>query len=210
MTDDTSKPARKRANGESPSDARATSLDAGASWEPIAGLRPDPANHRKHPSSQVAKIAASIQRYGWGRPIITRMDGTIIAGHGTLLAARSLGLASVLVRRVDLTPQQARELGLLDNKLPDFSEDVQELVDQITASSDTAFRELLQDFDSGEGTELPAGEWAEDFAATPDDVHEGRFVVVCRGKIGAQPDVLQALRASLLAIDGVTVEVTWS
>lgn len=185
-------------------------VDAGASWEPIAGLRPDPSNHRKHPSSQVAKIAASIQRYGWGRPIIARTDGTIIAGHGTLLAARSLGLASVLVRRVDLTPQQARELGLLDNRLPDFSEDVQEIVDQITASSDTAFRELLQDFDSGEGSELPAGEWAEDFSAAADDVHEGRFVVVCRGKIGSQPDVLQALRASLLAIDGVSVEVTWS
>lgn len=191
-------------------DARAREADPGASWEPIAGLKPDPGNHRKHPPSQVAKIAASIQRYGWARPIIARLDGTVIAGHGTLMAARSLGLATVLVRRVDLTPQQARELGLLDNKLPEFAEDVQELVDQITASSDADFRELLKDYDDGEGQDLPDVAYDDGYQAVPDDVHDGRFVVVCRGKIGAQPDVLAALRVALLAIDGVSVEVTWS
>ena len=45
----------------------------------------------------MAQIAASIREWGWTNPVLVGEDGTIIAGHGRVLAARKLGMADVPV-----------------------------------------------------------------------------------------------------------------
>lgn len=85
---------------------------------PLAGLTPYARNARTHSESQVAEIARSIQEWGWTMPVLVDEAGGIIAGHGRVLAAQSLGLAEVpvMVAR-GWSDAQKRAYVLADNKL---------------------------------------------------------------------------------------------
>ena len=48
---------------------------------------------RTHPKRQLEQIAASIRAFGFANPILIDAEGRIIAGHGRLLAAKSIGMA---------------------------------------------------------------------------------------------------------------------
>jgi DNA modification methylase len=75
-------------------------------------------NARTHSPSQVAQIAASIAEFGFVNPILVDADGVLIAGHGRVMAAKQLGLATVPVLRLGhLSPAQARALRLADNQI---------------------------------------------------------------------------------------------
>ena len=54
-------------------------------------------NARTHSTAQIAKIAAAIQEWGWTNPVLVDEAGSIIAGHGRILAAKKLGIAEVPV-----------------------------------------------------------------------------------------------------------------
>ena len=56
---------------------------------PIDRLVPYARNARTHSDAQVDQIAASIREWGWTNPVLVAEDGTIIAGHGRVLAATS-------------------------------------------------------------------------------------------------------------------------
>lgn len=81
-------------------------------------LKPYPRNPRTHSEEQVAQIAASIVEFGWTSPVLVAGDGTVIAGHGRLEAARRLGLDAVPVVVLDhLSAAQRRAYVIADNKL---------------------------------------------------------------------------------------------
>ena len=81
-------------------------------------LSPYERNAKAHPSAQVELIARSISEYGFNAPILISETSGIVAGHGRLLAARSLGMTEVPVVVLDhLTPEQVQEYRLADNKL---------------------------------------------------------------------------------------------
>ena len=89
---------------------------------PIDLLKPFEGNARTHDEKQLAKIAASLEAFGWMNPIIAERDGTIIAGHGRWLAAKQLGLSHCPVLRAEhLTPDQSRAYRLADNRLAELS-----------------------------------------------------------------------------------------
>jgi len=84
----------------------------------IDGLKPYSRNSRRHSPAQVAKVARSIQEFGWTNPILIDRDGTIIAGHARLEAAKSLGITDVPTITLDnLSPAQARAYVIADNQL---------------------------------------------------------------------------------------------
>jgi len=84
----------------------------------IDRLLPYIRNARTHSDEQVAQVAASIREFGWTNPILVAGDGTIIAGHARLAAARKLKMTEVPVIVLDhLTEAQRRALVLADNKL---------------------------------------------------------------------------------------------
>src|SRR5829696_9263294 len=62
---------------------------------PIGRLVPYARNARTHSDAQVGQIAASIREWGWTNPVLVDEEGTIIAGHGRVMAAHRLGLAEV-------------------------------------------------------------------------------------------------------------------
>ncbi len=85
---------------------------------PIADLRPDPFNPRRISDEGLEALTRSIQEFGLVAPIIARKaDRAIIGGHQRLVAARRLGLETLPVIYVDVTPEQARLLNLALNRI---------------------------------------------------------------------------------------------
>jgi DNA modification methylase len=81
-------------------------------------LIPYAQNARTHSSEQVAQIAASMTEFGFTNPILIAEDNTIIAGHGRLMAAKLLNLATVPTIRLNhLDETQRRALVIADNKI---------------------------------------------------------------------------------------------
>src|SRR5215204_1259676 len=71
---------------------------------PIAALKPYERNARTHSKKQIHQIAASIQEFGFINPVIIDNLSTILAGHGRVEAARSLGWTKVPTIEVDHLP----------------------------------------------------------------------------------------------------------
>lgn len=89
---------------------------------PIERLKPYSGNARTHDDRQIAKIAMSLQAFGWMNPILADGEGVIIAGHGRWLAAQTLGLTHCPVIRIEhLTPDAVRAYRLADNQLAQLS-----------------------------------------------------------------------------------------
>lgn len=85
---------------------------------PIASLIPYARNARTHSDAQVAQIAASMREWGWTNPVLVDDVGTIIAGHGRVMAARQLGFDEVPVMvAAGWTEEQKRAYVLADNQL---------------------------------------------------------------------------------------------
>jgi len=86
-----------------------------------ASLIPYARNAKKHDASQVAKLAGSIREFGFNNPVLVDKDNGIIAGHGRVLAAQSLGLETVpCIRLGHLTDTQRRAYILADNRLAEI------------------------------------------------------------------------------------------
>lgn len=84
----------------------------------VASLIPYARNSRTHSDAQVAKIAASIREFGFLNPIIVDGANGIIAGHGRVMAAQKLGLATLpVIEASHLTEAQKRAYIIADNRL---------------------------------------------------------------------------------------------
>ena len=83
-----------------------------------AALAPYARNSRTHSKEQIAQIARSIQEFGFTNPVLIDGQGGIVAGHGRVLAAQSIGVGSVPCLRVDwLTEAQKKAYVIADNQL---------------------------------------------------------------------------------------------
>jgi hypothetical protein len=84
----------------------------------IDKLIPYARNSRTHSDAQVAQIAASIKEFGFTNPVLIDETGSIIAGHGRVMAARKLAIADVpSIRLTHLTEAQKKAYIIADNKL---------------------------------------------------------------------------------------------
>jgi len=84
----------------------------------IDALLPYARNSRTHTDEQIDQIVRSITRFGWTNPVLISADGTVIAGHARLLAARKLEMEAVPVLVLGhLSEDEQRALVIADNKL---------------------------------------------------------------------------------------------
>ena len=84
----------------------------------ISKVIPYVRNSRTHSPNQVKQIAASIREFGFTNPILIDEVGTIIAGHGRVLAAEHLQMTEIpAIRLSHLTEAQKRAYVIADNKL---------------------------------------------------------------------------------------------
>jgi DNA modification methylase len=85
-------------------------------------LKPLGRETRKHSASQIRKLQASLEQFGFVLPIVIDVDGRVIAGWGLVVAAKKLGLAEVpAVTIADLDEAKSRMLRLALNRLGEDS-----------------------------------------------------------------------------------------
>jgi ParB-like chromosome segregation protein Spo0J len=84
----------------------------------VRDLRPYPHNARTHSNKQIRQIAGSIKKFGFCNPVLIDDQKQIIAGHGRVEAAKSLGIDAVpTVRLSHLSEAEKRTYILADNRL---------------------------------------------------------------------------------------------
>lgn len=89
---------------------------------PIASLKPDPKNARKHPERNLSAIKDSLQSFGQQKPVVVRPDGTIIAGNGLVEAAKLLGWENVAAVVTELDDRNATAFGIADNRTAELAD----------------------------------------------------------------------------------------
>lgn len=88
----------------------------------VDSLKLDGRNARKHGEKNLAAIKASLERFGQQKPIVVDGDGVVIAGNGTLEAARALGWKTIDVVRTKLKGAEARAFAIADNRTAELAE----------------------------------------------------------------------------------------
>lgn len=113
-------------------------------------------NSRTHSESQIKQIAASIREFGFTNPILIDEAGTIIAGHGRVMAAQVLELDEVPTITLDgLSDAQRKAYVIADNKLAlNAGWDTEILLAEIDALQDLNFDTQLLGFSADELSEM--------------------------------------------------------
>lgn len=88
----------------------------------VSALSNDPRNARKHDKRNLDAIGESLRRFGQQKPIVVDDAGVVIAGNGTLEAARRLGWTTIAAAITTLSPEQARAFALADNRTGELSD----------------------------------------------------------------------------------------
>jgi DNA modification methylase len=87
-------------------------------YRPTVDLRPSAKNARTHSKKQIRQIADSISKFGFTNPVLITGEGQIVAGHGRVRAALSIGMETVpTIILDDLSDAELRAYMLADNKL---------------------------------------------------------------------------------------------
>ena len=88
----------------------------------IADLHLDPANARLHPERNRAAIQASLKRFGQQKPIVITPSGMVVAGNGTLEAAKAIGWTEIDCVVSDLDGIERTAFGIADNRTSELAE----------------------------------------------------------------------------------------
>src|SRR5207244_2187746 len=82
---------------------------------PLASLSVDPKNARRHGDANLAGIRASLNAHGQRKPIVVR-EGVVLAGNGTLEAAKALGWTHLAAVEYEGPEALARAFAIADNR----------------------------------------------------------------------------------------------
>ena len=119
----------------------------------IKELTPDPTNARKHDEKNLKAIQASLEKFGQRKPIVISQDGTVVAGNGTVEAAKRLGWTEVSVVRIpgDWSPEMTRAFAIADNRTAELSEfDKVVLMEQLVELKEADFELQALGFEEAE------------------------------------------------------------
>lgn len=84
----------------------------------ISKLKPASRNARTHSKHQIKQLVGSIQHFGFTNPILVDDDNRIMAGHGRVEAARTLGIVELPCLRLSgMSDNDKRAYLVADNKL---------------------------------------------------------------------------------------------
>lgn len=100
----------------------------------IDSLTLDPNNARKHDAKNLDAIAGSLKLFGQRKPIVVTPDNVVVAGNGTLQAAKNLGWTEITIARTPRgwTWEQIKAFALADNRTAELAEwDSAVLADQL-------------------------------------------------------------------------------
>ena len=115
----------------------------------VSLLKPYEQNAKKHGLAQIEKLKASIEEFGFLTPCLIDRDYNLIAGHGRVMAADSMGMRTVPCVFIEgLTEAQRRAYILADNRLGELGEwDWKTVNTELSALDDMDFVVELTGFD---------------------------------------------------------------
>lgn len=89
----------------------------------ILKLTPDPKNARKHDDKNLDAIKGSLTQFGQRKPIVISQDNVIVAGNGTVEAAKRLGWTEIEAVRVpsNWSADQIKAFALADNRTAELA-----------------------------------------------------------------------------------------
>jgi ParB family chromosome partitioning protein len=89
---------------------------------PLDMLTLDPKNARAHGAESIESIKASLRKFGQRKPVVFNLtSGYVLAGNGTVMAARELGYAFLAAVRVEDDPHTATGYAIADNRTAELS-----------------------------------------------------------------------------------------
>ena len=138
----------------------------------IGSVIPYARNPRRNEGA-IAKVAASLQEFGWRQPIVVDEDMVVVAGHTRLEAARTLNMEEVPIHIAHgLTPEQIKAYRLADNRVGQEAEWDEELLRlELGELEGMDFALDLTGFDTDELAQFMA-EPIEEGLTDPDEVPE--------------------------------------
>jgi site-specific DNA-methyltransferase (adenine-specific) len=112
----------------------------------IADLIPDPQNARQHDDKNIKAIEGSLSQFGQRKPIVITEAGVIVAGNGTVKAAKSLGWTHIEVVQVpaDWSKDQVKAFALADNRTAELATWAPEVLAAQLIELDSAGFEIAQ------------------------------------------------------------------
>lgn len=88
----------------------------------VGEIHEDPANVRIHDERNLTAIADSLATFGQRKPIVVRREGmVVVAGNGTLAAARRLGWAEIAAVVLDDDEMTAARYAIADNRTAELA-----------------------------------------------------------------------------------------
>lgn len=99
----------------------------------VGSLRPHPRNYREHPDDELEHLEYSLRRFGVYRNVVVAKDGTILAGHGVVQAAKRAGMETIPVIRLNLSPEDSEAIKILvgDNGIGHLAEQDDRLLSEL-------------------------------------------------------------------------------
>ena len=140
----------------------------------IYRIKTNPKNARTHSKKQIRKIAASMREFGFVAPVLIDEQDVLIAGHGRLEAAKSLGMSTIPAILIKgLSDARKRALMLADNRIAqdagwDFEQLAEELAELPELLAEDGLDVSVAGFESAEIDRLtadfedPSGDPADD------------------------------------------------
>ena len=89
---------------------------------PIDELINDPNNARKHGERNMEAIINSLDAFGQQKPIVIDQQNKVVAGNGTLQAAKALGWIKIKAVRTDLKDEKQTAFAIADNRTAELAE----------------------------------------------------------------------------------------
>ena len=105
----------------------------------VAELSLDPSNVRKHSRRNLDAIKASLRKFGQQKPIVVDAKGIVLAGNGTLTAAKELGWTEIQATRTELAGVEATAFAIADNRTAELAEWEDSLNDVLKSLQDEGF-----------------------------------------------------------------------
>jgi DNA modification methylase len=161
----------------------------------------DPANARKHGQKNLDSIKGSLAKFGQQKPIVVNADNVIVAGNGTMQAAKELGWKEINIVRTDLKGSDITAFGIADNRTSELAEwddkVLQELLEGLKAED---FDLSAIGFDIDDMNEM-IGDKNKAGLTDPDDVPEPPKVPIT--KLG---DIWQLGNHRLMCGDSTSID----
>jgi DNA modification methylase len=135
----------------------------------VADLSLDPSNVRKHSRRNLDAIKASLRKFGQQKPIVVDAKGIVLAGNGTLTAAKELGWTEIQIVRTELAGVEATAFAIADNRTAELAEWDEDGLANVLESLKVEDADLLAatGYDAAEVDKMSKAEVTEDEVPEP-------------------------------------------